>query len=40
MYIYVIVLLRVKNMAYSYEYALQTIKSTVYEYVLYFTYVI
>ena len=40
MYIYAIVLLRVKTMAYSYEHALQTIKSTVYKCVFYFTCVI
>ena len=37
MYIYVIVLLRVKSTAYQYEYALQIIKRTVYNCVLYFT---
>lgn len=40
MYIYVIALLITKTMAYLYEYALQTIKRTVYKCVLYFTYVI
>lgn len=40
MYIYAIVLLIVKMIVYLYEYALQTIKSTMYECVLYFTHVI